>query len=35
METGISSLGEFGLSLLALILVMIGSRSLSRRGRKL
>jgi hypothetical protein len=32
---GSSFLGEFGLPLLALILVLVGSRSLSRRGRKL
>lgn len=34
MGTGISVLGEFGLPLLALILVVIGSRALSRRGRR-
>ena len=35
MGTEISALSEFGLPLLALVLVLIGSRSLSRRGRKL
>lgn len=35
MLTGISALTDIGLPFLALILVVIGSRSLSRRGRKL